>query len=752
MFRRILSIAVVALIVCMSIPVVAVTNTQKDWTCLGRDGFRRSEAYSGETLTLPLDVSWSAQLDGTPSRTILVSKSYAVCATENGFVSAYRLDSGERVWTNDLGGKIVSDMALTNEFICVPMDGGRVVGLDLYTGGVFWEKKEESNILAPIPNYSQLYSITTDGLVRAFQAVNGESYWKHDLKMRPSAPPSLLSIGHYSTSNLVMPTVDNKLIVFNYTYGKQSIDWTYQLKSSMSTPAIPISETVLGVTDAGNLFCIDSRTQQLYWEHQIAEDATIESHPAIFNSQRYVACASTDGKIHAYRIGDGFKLWTADTQDSITQPLVGIGYNLVAVTESGHVKGFQAYDGSITFDIDVGERIITAPTYSSGYIVVATESGKLYGISSPNLSVSLTLHPEVVIIEPGKNAEVSINLESSGELFGETFYLTPRGFPCRCKINREIKPKTTMNPGEERTLLLTADPKAPSYSYDYNIMCRSYKQGVPEAVKYGVILVATESDMMDVSIDSSKVASGESLAVSFDKTKFLRSFAVQVKYNPELLEPVSASKTMPEAHNLYWDFRTPGNALVFVSFTEGAPYNGAGQPFEITFKPIADGTDTLTFHILARTSNGEFVPVKDKSLDLTVEKITQKHEVKLQIDNPVATIDGEDVQLDVAPYIKAGRTMVPLRFVGEAMGAGVEWLPDERAVVYTNTLPTGARSIKLWIDNPTALVDGVEMEMDAAPEIKNSRTCVGVSFVSKNFGVETGWDGATKTVTLSYEK
>jgi outer membrane protein assembly factor BamB len=750
--KRLITVATVLMIIFVFVPVIAVTNTQKDWTCLGRDAFRRSEAYSGETLALPIDISWSAQLDGKPSRTILVSKGYVVSGTENGLVSAYRLDSGERVWTNDLGGEIVSDMALTNEFICVPMDEGRVVGLDLYTGGVFWEKNEDSNILAPIPNSSQIYTVTEDGLVRAFQAANGESYWKHDLDIRPSAPPSLLMIGHYSTSNIVMPTEDDNLIVFNYTYGKQMIDWTYKLDSSMSTPAIPISESVIGVTDTGNLFCIDSRTKQLYWEDQIADSVKVNSHPAIFNSQRYVACATVDGKIHAYRIGDGFKLWTADSQDTITQPLTGVSGDLVAVTESGHVMGFKAYDGSVSFDIDLGERIITAPTYSSGYIIVATESGKLYSLASSTMSVSLSLDPEIVIIEPGKKAEVTISLNASDELVGETFYLTPRGFPCRCKINRDIQPKTTMTPGEERILMLSADSKAPSYSYDYNILCRSYKHEVPEAVKYGVILVATESDMMDLSVEQKSVEGGESLAVSFNKTEFLRSFAVKVDYNPEVLEPVSATKTMPEAHNLYWDFRTPGSALVYVSFTEGAPYKGAGQPFEILFRPIDSGTDTLTFHTIARTNNGEFVPSRDTSMDLTVQKLVQKHEVKLQINNPIAMIDGEDIQLDVAPYIKSGRTMVPLRFVGEAMGAGVEWIDDERAVVYTNTLPTGARSIKLWIGKTTALVDGVEREMDVAPEINNSRTCVGVSFVSKNFGVETGWDGETKTVTLSYEQ
>lgn len=47
--------------------------------------------------------------------------------------------------------------------------------------------------------------------------------------------------------------------------------------------------------------------------------------------------------------------------------------------------------------------------------------------------------------------------------------------------------------------------------------------------------------------------------------------------------------------------------------------------------------------------------------------------IELTIDSTTALVDGGSVQLDVAPFIKDGRTFVPLRFVSEQLGAVVSY-------------------------------------------------------------------------------
>lgn len=47
--------------------------------------------------------------------------------------------------------------------------------------------------------------------------------------------------------------------------------------------------------------------------------------------------------------------------------------------------------------------------------------------------------------------------------------------------------------------------------------------------------------------------------------------------------------------------------------------------------------------------------------------------ITLKIDDNVSYINGKEIILDVSPTIIDGRTMVPLRFIGEALGAEIKW-------------------------------------------------------------------------------
>lgn len=57
--------------------------------------------------------------------------------------------------------------------------------------------------------------------------------------------------------------------------------------------------------------------------------------------------------------------------------------------------------------------------------------------------------------------------------------------------------------------------------------------------------------------------------------------------------------------------------------------------------------------------------------------------VWLQIDNSSAKIKGQDQTLEAAPRIVNGNTMVPLRFVSEALGANVHWDDNKKTITIT---------------------------------------------------------------------
>lgn len=67
--------------------------------------------------------------------------------------------------------------------------------------------------------------------------------------------------------------------------------------------------------------------------------------------------------------------------------------------------------------------------------------------------------------------------------------------------------------------------------------------------------------------------------------------------------------------------------------------------------------------------------------------ITLNHkEIKLQIGNSTAYINGEEETLDQPPVIINSRTMVPLRFIAEAFGATVDWDDTTQTILITYPL------------------------------------------------------------------
>lgn len=71
--------------------------------------------------------------------------------------------------------------------------------------------------------------------------------------------------------------------------------------------------------------------------------------------------------------------------------------------------------------------------------------------------------------------------------------------------------------------------------------------------------------------------------------------------------------------------------------------------------------------------------------------------VHLTIGSTAATINGNPYTLDVAPFTIAGRTEVPLRFVAQSLGAGVQWDPNSQTV-YINA---GGGSVQNYTPQPS---------------------------------------------------
>lgn len=117
------------------------------------------------------------------------------------------------------------------------------------------------------------------------------------------------------------------------------------------------------------------------------------------------------------------------------------------------------------------------------------------------------------------------------------------------------------------------------------------------------------------------------------------------------------------------------------------------------------------------------------------------------INSNIYYVNGVAKVMDVAPYIKGDRTYVPMRYLGEMLGAEVVWDDAARTV----TLTKGDTTVVFTIGSATYTVNGEAMTADVAPEIASDRTMLPARFVAEAFGSVVGWDPATGTVLISMQ-
>ena len=108
-------------------------------------------------------------------------------------------------------------------------------------------------------------------------------------------------------------------------------------------------------------------------------------------------------------------------------------------------------------------------------------------------------------------------------------------------------------------------------------------------------------------------------------------------------------------------------------------------------------------------------------------------------------INNEILGFDTPPVIELDRTLVPLRFIFELLGATVDWDNSTQTAIVQNS----ESDIRFSIDNKTATVNGIAKTMDVPARLIDSKTLVPLRFLSEELGFTVDWDENTRTATIS---
>lgn len=134
----------------------------------------------------------------------------------------------------------------------------------------------------------------------------------------------------------------------------------------------------------------------------------------------------------------------------------------------------------------------------------------------------------------------------------------------------------------------------------------------------------------------------------------------------------------------------------------------------------------------------------------TIEVINwHKTTISMLVGNRTMIVDGNISELQEAPYVTGGRTMVPIRAISESFKASIEWLPEDKSISITLDDGRGKTFILMRVGSKTAFVNQQPVTLDVPPEIKNGKTFVPLRFIAENFGAEVAFKAEDKSITIT---
>ncbi|MCL1786585.1 MAG: copper amine oxidase N-terminal domain-containing protein, partial [Defluviitaleaceae bacterium] len=169
----------------------------------------------------------------------------------------------------------------------------------------------------------------------------------------------------------------------------------------------------------------------------------------------------------------------------------------------------------------------------------------------------------------------------------------------------------------------------------------------------------------------------------------------------------------------YIDLANPQEGVAAIQFWTGIP----GEilwGYTITDAPVTPpAEDTPALPVTPAPQ----IPPTDTPPEQSISRI-----LRFAIDNTVFTDNGTSYMLEAAPFIASDRTMVPLRVIGEALGATN--LAHNAGVI---TFNIGSQAFTMTVGQPLASNMGT-------PVIIADRTFVPLAFIVEEMGAVARWD------------
>jgi len=164
-------------------------------------------------------------------------------------------------------------------------------------------------------------------------------------------------------------------------------------------------------------------------------------------------------------------------------------------------------------------------------------------------------------------------------------------------------------------------------------------------------------------------------------------------------------------------------------------------PYKMSLSPADLKTGKNVLSVFTYDSSGK---VAFKKNFVLYKPFTNSKHIKFYIGKKEVFTEKKYGELLEASYVRNNRTMVPLRFISENLGANVSWEGKTKQITIE-----GTKKITLTVGSRIISLNGHKQRIEVSPEIKNGTTFVPIRFVSEVLGSDVTYNNGDKSVYIT---
>ncbi|MCO6523769.1 MAG: outer membrane protein assembly factor BamB [Candidatus Schmidhempelia sp.] len=339
---------------------------------------------------------WKNSISGNTKVYSLLSPAYyadmVYVAGREGKIKAINLENGSSLWvTNVAKGSFFSHqsallsggVAVDSEKVYVGSERAVIYALNRLTGEIIWQKEAAGEIIAsPVSAGGMVLVHTSNGMLQAFNADNGELVWKVDLdvpllSLRGQSSPAVVSdmviIGD-DNGHIDAMTLKNGVLLWQQRISQPG--GSNEIAKLNDVDVIPVitNGIVYAIAYNGNMVSLDIHTGQTLWHRSLGS-----THTFTMDNQRIVLVDQNDN-IQALAIDSGSELWIQNelSHRRLTNPVIYQDYIVVGDYE-GYLYLLDKRTGEFVSKTQVSNSgLLATPMVAGNKLVVQARNGDIY--------------------------------------------------------------------------------------------------------------------------------------------------------------------------------------------------------------------------------------------------------------------------------------------------------------------------------------------------------------------------------------